>query len=43
MIFGILELLQKLRPKTFRTPCSILQDAEERRKSPGIERSGPAI
>ena len=27
--FGIPELLQKLRLKTFRTRCSILQDAEK--------------
>ena len=28
-LFGIPELLQKLRPKTFRTPCPILQDAKK--------------
>ena len=28
-VLGILELLQKLCPKTFRTPCPILQDAEK--------------
>ena len=28
-VFGILERLQKLRPNAFRTPCSILQDAED--------------
>ena len=28
-LFGISELLQELCPKTFRTPCSILQDAGE--------------
>ena len=28
-LLGILELLQKLCPKTFRTPCSILQDAQK--------------
>ena len=28
-LFGIPELLQELCPKTFRTPCSILQDAEK--------------
>ena len=28
-LFGTPKLLQELCPKTFRTPCSILQDAEK--------------
>ena len=42
-LLGIPKLLQELCPKTLRTLCSILQDAQKRRKGPSIKKISPTF